>query len=196
MLEKITYNLQILMSFLRGFIIFRRLVYLEGGVKIFNWSAVKIGKNVKIYKFSKIDARTGFINIGNDVIISEYSNLTARSTALEIRDNVFIGQSTHIYAFEKIVEIGEDTLIAPFCYINSGNHGVSKATLIRNQKGSGLPITIGHDCWIGAKTTILTGSQIPDGCIIGANSLVKKNNILSDYKMYAGNPIRFLKDRE
>lgn len=45
--------------------------------------------------------------------------------------------------------------------------------LIRNQKSTVSPITIGDDCWIAAGCKVLKGSHIKDGAVIGALSLVK-----------------------
>ena len=39
----------------------------------------------------------------------------------------------------------------------------------------GLPITIGHDVWIGGHSTILPGVTIGDGAVIAAGSVVIKN---------------------
>lgn len=36
------------------------------------------------------------------------------------------------------------------------------------------PIRIGDDVWIGCRATVLKGSVIPDGCVIGAGALITK----------------------
>jgi virginiamycin A acetyltransferase len=54
-------------------------------------------------------------------------------------------------------------------------------------------ITVGNDVWIGANVVILDGAVIPDGCVIGAQSLVK--GILKEYSIYAGNPLRLIGTR-
>ena len=53
-------------------------------------------------------------------------------------------------------------------------------------------IIIGNNVWIGAKSLILKGSIIKDGCIVGANTTItkpfkEKNSIL------AGNPAKVIK---
>ena len=35
------------------------------------------------------------------------------------------------------------------------------------------PVVIENDCWIGAGVTILRGTHIGEGCVIGAGSIVK-----------------------
>lgn len=54
-------------------------------------------------------------------------------------------------------------------------------------------ISIGDNVWMAARSVILKGTQIPDGCIIGANSVVtgryeKPNCVI------AGNPARVVKE--
>jgi virginiamycin A acetyltransferase len=49
-------------------------------------------------------------------------------------------------------------------------------------------IKIRDDVWIRAKTTILDGTVINNGVVIGANSLVKGE--LKPYYVYAGNPLK------
>jgi acetyltransferase-like isoleucine patch superfamily enzyme len=66
------------------------------------------------------------------------------------------------------------------------------------QKIDGHPIgkgnvTIGNDVWIGQNALILSGVEIKDGAIVGANSLVTRN--IGAYEIWAGNPARFIKKR-
>ena len=37
------------------------------------------------------------------------------------------------------------------------------------------PVIIGKNCWIGANVTILRGTTMGDGCVIGAGSVIKGN---------------------
>ncbi len=51
-------------------------------------------------------------------------------------------------------------------------------------------IHIGRDCFIGARTFILPGTNIGNNCIIGAGSVVSGS--IPDNSIYAGNPARFI----
>lgn len=56
------------------------------------------------------------------------------------------------------------------------------------------PLTIGHDVWIGSRTTILPGcKRIGNGAIIGANSVVTKD--IEDFSINGGNPAKMIKKR-
>ena len=52
-------------------------------------------------------------------------------------------------------------------------------------------VVIGDNVWIGDKSTILSGVQIGDSCIIAANSVVTKS--LPSFCIAAGNPCKILK---
>lgn len=55
------------------------------------------------------------------------------------------------------------------------------------------PCEIGNDVWIGCNSTILRGSTIGDGAVIGANSLV--NIDIPPYAIAVGSPARVIKFR-
>lgn len=54
------------------------------------------------------------------------------------------------------------------------------------------PITIGSNCFIGARATLLPGTTIGKNCIIGACSVVKGN--IPDDSIVVGNPARIIKN--
>jgi len=55
------------------------------------------------------------------------------------------------------------------------------------------PINIGNKVWIGCSTTILKGTTIADGCIVGSNSFV--NKVFNHTNcLIAGNPARIVKE--
>lgn len=110
-----------------------------------------------------------------------------------------IGSRTKITGYSMIssaieVAIGDDVLIAEFTSIRDAEHKIQKDVLIAKQGLIQAPIVIGNDVWIGRNCTILYGTHIMDGCVIGANSLVKKR-VLEAYKVYAGSPLAAIKRR-
>jgi len=54
-------------------------------------------------------------------------------------------------------------------------------------------IVIGNDVWIGRHVTIMSGSTIGDGAVIGACSVVAGD--IGDYELACGNPARMKKKR-
>ncbi len=134
---------------------------------------VTIGKNVTIYP--------GVMLFGQGPIV--------------IGDNVDIGKDTVIFASKDGgVVIGDNTLIAAQCYIIDSDHGFSRNMLVRDQNNTVARVSIGKDCWIGANATILKGSKINDGSVIGAKALVKGET--PPYSVSVGVPCKTIKIRE
>ena len=72
------------------------------------------------------------------------------------------------------IQIGRDTLVAEYVVIRDQDHSL----VSRPIKSAGFhtgAILIGDDCWLGAKVTVLRGSTIGNGAVIGAHSLVRGN---------------------
>ena len=55
-------------------------------------------------------------------------------------------------------------------------------------------IIIGNDVWIGYGAVILSGTTIPDGCVVGAMSVVNGNKF-EPYDIIVGNPGKAVKKR-
>lgn len=68
------------------------------------------------------------------------------------------------------LQIGERTLWAWGVTIITGNHGL----VDRNDYSYGN-ITIGKNCWLGSKVTLLPGVHLGDNVTVGANSVVTKS---------------------
>jgi acetyltransferase-like isoleucine patch superfamily enzyme len=93
------------------------------------------------------------------------------------------------------VTIGDDVSIGHRVSILSTEHRYDDSEVpIRRQRSYFRPVKIGSNVWIGANVTVLAGASIPDGCIIGAGSVVTKQLTIQD-GIYVGNPARFLKSR-
>lgn len=118
---------------------------------------------------------------------------------------------THHYDF-----IGDKLIIGKFCAIakgvefimNGANHRMNSVTTYPfNIMGGGwerctpdmddLPLkgdtVVGNDVWIGQNVTVMAGSHIGDGAIIGANSTVAGE--IPPYSVAVGNPCRVVKMR-
>lgn len=62
-----------------------------------------------------------------------------------------------------------------------------------NHRGSKGTVKIGNDVWIGYGATILSGVEIGNGAVIGAQAVVAKN--IPDYAVAVGNPARIIRQR-
>ena len=68
-----------------------------------------------------------------------------------------------------------------------------KANKIKNFNKSNDDTVIGHDVWIGGRSTILSGVKIGTGAVIAAGSLVINN--VEPYTVSGGNPNKEIKKR-
>lgn len=101
---------------------------------------------------------------------------------IEIGNDVSIGNGTVLYASKNAgIRIGDYTQIAAHCYIIDTEHGIKLGQVIKHQSNSSEPVVIGKDVWLGTNVTVLKGTHIEDGAVIGAKGLARgmypKNSI-------------------
>jgi acetyltransferase-like isoleucine patch superfamily enzyme len=100
-----------------------------------------------------------------------------------------IGKGAAIYTRiwdVELMKIGDNTSIGTGCII--GAHAISQGELFRKR------IVIGKNCTIGAGTIILPGVTIEDNVIVASNSVIPANRILKKNSIYAGSPIKRIRD--
>lgn len=115
--------------------------------------------------------------------------------------NVFLYERTRINPGAKIITytgkviIKKYTEIAFGCTIITGNHtptvGFPQTTLGHSHlNDKERDIVIEEDVWIGANVTILSGTHISRGCVVGACSLV--NREIPPYAVVVGSPAKII----
>ncbi|MDQ2722705.1 MAG: acyltransferase, partial [Actinomycetota bacterium] len=55
------------------------------------------------------------------------------------------------------------------------------------------PVRIGPDCWIATKVTVLRGTRVGRGCVLGAHAVVKGD--VPDFGVAVGAPARVVRNR-
>ena len=149
-------------------------VYISGAGK----SGVCIGNNVGIGAFSRLIVATSLNNIGEFITIG---------------NNAGIGEFAYLGGAGGLT-IGEDCIIGQYFSCHPENHFFNDpCELIRLQGVSRKGITIGKNCWIGSKVTILDGVNVGDGCVIAAGAVVNKS--FPPDSVIGGIPARLLKRR-
>ena len=112
---------------------------------------------------------------------------------ISVGNNCKFGDNVHIVC-SKNVNFGEDCLLASNIFISDTNHGNMTEHPITppdTRELSSKPISIGKSVWIGEGVCVLPGSEIGDGCILGAHSVVKGK--IPPYTVVVGAPAKPVK---
>ena len=156
----------------------------------------KVGRRLKCRQVPSFrQVPRGNIQLGDSVMIGCRVTLdVAAQGRVAVGSHVNLTQDIVISAYVG-VEIGPFVQVAEFVSIRDSDHGIDKHRHIGEQPHKSLPIKIGKDVWLGAGVRILKGALVPDGVVIGANSVVSEGSPLEPHGIYAGAPVRHLGDR-
>ncbi|EFC56516.1 TPA: acyltransferase [Enterobacter cancerogenus] len=138
------------------------------------------------------------IHIGNHVRIDDFCVISAGD------GGIFLGSYIHIAVYSSLIGAGKITLmdfsnISSRVSIYSSNDDYSGQFMTNPMVPAQLTnvthasVLIGKHAIIGSGTIVLPGVTIGNGVAIGALSLVK--NDCEDFFIYAGNPIKKIKER-
>lgn len=155
------------------------------------------GNNVKISRFTNIYNPSNII-IGNNVRIDDFCILSAGNKSFILEDNIHISAGVYIYGtggihIKSYSNISSGTKLFSVNDDYSGEYmvGACAPTELRNVKEEA--IILDKYVVIGANSVVLPGVNLEEGVAIGANSLVNKS--CKKWGIYAGSPIRFIKER-
>lgn len=150
---------------------------------------VFLGKNVELH------CRPGYgrLEVGRWVHIGDGNSIRCHEGSLRIGDKVVFGKDNTVNCYLD-VEIGAATLVADWVYVCDFDHVVADITLpIKDQGIVKTPVRIGPDCWLGVKTTVLRGTRMGRGCVLGAHAVARGD--IPDYSIAVGTPARVIRDR-
>lgn len=159
---------------------------LKGTPVIFNkkGALLSIGEGVTI-KSSFLSNLVGLYQ--RTIIVTRTSK-----ASIVIGDHVGISGAT-IYARES-VQIGDHTCIGGNCKILDNDfHPIeieARNDDIKEKIGT-KPVVIGKNCFIGCNTLILKGTELGDGCVVGAGAVVSGK--FPANSVIAGNPAKVIK---
>jgi acetyltransferase-like isoleucine patch superfamily enzyme len=134
------------------------------------------------------------IVIGDDVILGYATRIDVPTGArVEIGHRVKLTGHCVIAAAERVT-IMMDAQVAEFCSIRDADHGVDGDRAVRDQPLRTAPVSIGTDAWIGRGVAVLRGSNVGEGAVVGANSVVTGN--VSPGAIAVGAPARVIGRRQ
>jgi acetyltransferase-like isoleucine patch superfamily enzyme len=148
---------------------------------------------------------TGYISLGHGASLGRNVELAASESGC-----ISIGEGTSIQDFCGIygdVAIGAHCLFSLFIYVGSTTHRFrdraewlikdQDAHVLRNLQaaigGWSRPIVIEDDCWLGWGATVMPGTYIGRGAVIGANCVVTHD--VAPYEIHGGAPNRKIGSR-
>ncbi|UYP17654.1 acyltransferase [Rhodococcus sp. Z13] len=151
---------------------------------------VFLGKNVEIHATPGL----GRLEIGRWVHIGDGNAIRCHEGSLRIGDKVVFGKDNVVNTYLDI-EIGASTLVADWCYICDFDHRTEDITYpIKDQGIVKSPVRIGPDTWIAAKVTVLRGTRVGRGSVLGAHAVVKGD--IPEYSIAVGSPAKVVKNRK
>jgi acetyltransferase-like isoleucine patch superfamily enzyme len=173
-------------------------LFLGKSVSFFNPANMKFGRWVQLEDFVYLSALGKRpVILGNNVRIGAFSRVVCSTNFAAPGDGIFIGDNVGIGEFSYLggaggLRIGKDCIIGQYFSCHPENHNFGQSQLpVRLQGVSRKGITIGENCWIGAKVTILDGVRIGDNCVIAAGAVVTKD--VAPHSVVAGVPAKVIK---
>ncbi len=165
------------------------------GMIIRNPWKIELGDNVFFDDYCMIDAKRGEIKIGPGCLFARNATISCKGGTIELGEEVNVSANVTIYSNSRI-SIGSKTFIAGHCYIVAGGEHEFEDTSrpiveqgVRESRG----VIIEDDCWLGASVTILDGTKLGKGCVVGANSLVRGS--FEEFSILVGSPAKLLRKR-
>lgn len=150
-------------------------VLISRNATIYGAGNISIGSNVRIDDFCIL---SGNVQIGNFVHIAAYSAMYGSSVGIKIDDFANISSRVCVYAVSD--DFSGETMTSPMIPEKYKNV---------TQK----PTSIGRHVIIGTGSTVLPGSVLEEGCVLGAMTLVKGR--VSPWNVVAGVPARKIRER-
>lgn len=161
---------------LMGFKKIGRNVKISDKASIYNVDQIEIGDNSRIDDFCVI---SGNVKIGRNVHITIFCNLAGGIPGITISDFATLAYGCHVFSQSD----------------DYSGESMSNSTIPKKYKKEKFSsVLIGENVIVGARSVILPGCNISDGCSIGAMSLVTKSTL--PWGIYFGIPAKRIKERK
>ncbi len=176
---------------------------------------INISSECKIGLNSTLETLGGEISFGEKVVLGNNCMVIGTGRGIHIQSNCYFFYGVTLDAQGGFIEIdcfssagpyaiiyghggmtiGNNCAIAGQTVLIPANHRFDRLDIpIRQQGVTTVGISVGDDVWIGTQCVVLDGTEIGNGCVIGAGTII--NGSLPEYSVAVGNPFRVVKMRK
>lgn len=135
----------------------------------------------------------GHLTIGPWCWLGNDNRLRVHGGRLQLGAKVVMGTANQVNTHLDIL-IGDRCLLADNGYLCDFDHQFARLDMpIKDQGIAMSPVRIGPDCWLGDKVTVLRGSDVGRGSVIGAQSVVR--SAVPPFSIAVGAPARPVRSR-
>ena len=170
------------------------------GVRFQYLGLIRFGKWLKVGDFVRFSGLgASGLALGDRVSIGAHSQVIVSTSLAEPGQFIRLGHRVGIGEFAYLgggggLSIGDDCIIGQYFSCHPENHvHADYDTPIRLQGVTRQGISIGPNCWIGSKVTVLDGVRLGAGCVVAAGAVVTRS-VPAD-SVVAGVPARVIRSR-
>lgn len=128
-----------------------------------------IGKPIYISNFKRL-----FLGTKVRIYPGMRSETVNKRSTIKIGNNVSIGQNFHVVSYNDSLKIGNNVTIAGNVFITNCDHDYKgKGSSVLDNALIEKKTEINDDCFIGNNVSILAGTILGHGCIVGANAVLR-----------------------
>ncbi len=159
-------------------------------------SKIRLGEGVVIDDNAVLDAKgegNRGIVIGDRVFIGRNTIVYCKGGNITLGDRVNLGSNCQVFSSHELT-VGAGSVVGAFSYfLSGGEYDFESAVPFADQSGMVTkgPLTIGANCWIGARVTVLDAACVGAHCVIGAGAVVNKP--VPDNSLAVGVPARVIR---
>jgi len=140
---------------------------------------IRLGEGVVIDDGALVDAKgegNDGIDLGTGVYVGRNTLIYCKGGSIVCGAGVNLGANCTLFSSNHL-SVGAGTMVAAYSYFLSGGaYEIGSPVPFCEQDGmqTAGPLTIGENCWIGARVTVLDAANIGAHCVIGAGSVVTR----------------------
>lgn len=163
-----------------------------------SFGLIKIGKSiVSLYinrGFSVVWENRGKITFNGKFILGEGSVISTGLNGYLKFGNNFGATSNFKIACYHSIKIGDNCRFSWENKVIDTDFHKTINSITGERSVSEKKIIIGKNNWIGIQSIILKGTETPDFCTIGPQSIVNKKYFIPEYSLIAGSPAELKKE--